>query len=120
VVVQALESLALLIGVTIMANRRNKSINTRAKTLKVKSPRKPAATTNSRVKQANSPRKSDLLLTLLRAPGGASIKDLAEATGWQEHSVRGFLSGHIKKKLSLKIASHKGDDGTRRYHLSTS
>lgn len=101
-----------------MSKQRNKS-NVRAKILKAKRPRKLADAAHSRGKQVNSPSKSDLLLTLLREPGGATIKELAKATGWQEHSVRGFLSGHIKKKLALKIVSQKGDDGVRRYHIGT-
>ena len=42
---------------------------------------------------------------MLRKPSGASIKAIMSATGWQSHSVRGAISGAIKKKLGLKVTS---------------
>jgi len=47
---------------------------------------------------------------LLRRKEGATIKQLVKATGWQSHSVRGAMSGALKKKLGLKITSSKTDD----------
>ena len=61
--------------------------------------------------------KSDLIIARLRRKNGASINDLADAAGWQAHSVRGFLSGTIKKKLGLALVSEKQADGTLRYYL---
>jgi hypothetical protein len=61
--------------------------------------------------------KSDLIIARLRRKNGASINDLVDATGWQAHSVRGFLSGTIKKKLGLDLISEKQSDGTLRYYL---
>ena len=43
------------------------------------------------------------LLTLLGQPSGASIEDMMQATGWQQHSVRGFLAGTVKKKMDLSL-----------------
>jgi hypothetical protein len=40
---------------------------------------------------------------------------LLQATGWQSHSVRGFLSGTVGKKMGLAVTSSKGDDGQRSY-----
>jgi hypothetical protein len=51
--------------------------------------------------------KSETILALLRKPGGATLKALMEATGWQAHSVRGFLSGQLAKKMRLKVKSVK-------------
>ncbi|MEP7354218.1 MAG: DUF3489 domain-containing protein, partial [Acidobacteriota bacterium] len=48
--------------------------------------------------------------------GGASLQELTEATGWQTHSVRGFLSGVVGKKMGLPVTSTKRD-GERRYFV---
>ncbi len=61
--------------------------------------------------------KSAKVLDLLKRPDGATLKELMKATGWQPHSVRGFLSGAIGKKMGLTVASEKGEDGERRYSV---
>ena len=55
--------------------------------------------------------KTAQVLDLLKRPGGVSSKELMETTGWQAHSVRGFLSGTVGKKLGLTVVSTKGEDG---------
>ena len=60
--------------------------------------------------------------TCLDLPGrqeGATIEDLQQATGWQKHSVRGFLAGAVEKKLGLTLVSEKPDAGLRRYCILT-
>lgn len=57
------------------------------------------------------------VITLLSNPQGAKLPELMQATGWQAHSVRGFLSGTIKKKLNLNLISQK-QDGTQIYRIA--
>ena len=65
----------------------------------------------------SSKTKTAILLGLLSKPEGASIDALARAADWQVHSVRGFLAGHVRKKLGHEISSEKDTDGTRRYRV---
>jgi len=51
--------------------------------------------------------KVDIILGMLRRDGGADVHALAAATGWQTHSVRGAIAGHIKKKLGLDVAAER-------------
>ena len=60
--------------------------------------------------------KQDHVLGLLRAPSGATIETITRATGWQTHSVRGFLAGVVRKKLGLTLQSEKSD-GERVYRI---
>ena len=60
--------------------------------------------------------KSERITMLLRRAKGASIDEIVGATGWQQHSIRGFISGTIVKRKGLTIASDKAD-GERRYHI---
>ena len=59
-----------------------------------------------------------VVLELLRRPTGATLAELMEATGWQAHSVRGFLSGTLGKKMGLKVDSTKRPDGDRSYSVA--
>ena len=55
---------------------------------------------------------------MLQSPAGATIAALMEATGWQPHSVRGFLAGVVRKRLKLKLGSKKVD-GNRVYQIAS-
>jgi hypothetical protein len=61
--------------------------------------------------------KQTIMIKLLKRPNGATIDEMAKATGWQRHSVRGVMSGVLKKRLELSIASAKEDRG-RVYRIS--
>lgn len=65
-----------------------------------------------------TPSKSETILKLLKRKRGATLAELVEATGWQGHSVRGFLSGTVRKKLGLPLVSEKGADGVLRYRIA--
>ncbi len=64
----------------------------------------------SRTKQAT-------LIAMLRAPDGATIEEIMAATGWRSHTVRGAMSGALKKKLGLEVNSEKVEDRGRVYRL---
>lgn len=88
------------------------------KTATPKSALKPkrAPKANKQPTKANPDKKSVQVLQLLRRQQGATINELSIATTWQPHSVRGFLSGTVKKRYGLKLTSEIVD-GTRHYRV---
>ena len=58
------------------------------------------------------------MIQLLRRQSGVTTEEIIARTGWQPHSVRGFFSGLVKKKLKLPLVSEVGKDGVRRYHIT--
>jgi hypothetical protein len=78
--------------------------------------KKPARVAPKPEKASKRPQtsKTETLLTLLERSKGASLDEMMKASGWQPHSVRGFLSAIVKKKLRLKLLSEE-DKGTRLY-----
>src|SRR6266446_4472308 len=60
---------------------------------------------------AKRPSKQDAVIAMLQRPEGATVDEVASATGWQRHTVRGVFSGTLKKKLGLTLASAKEERG---------
>jgi hypothetical protein len=79
-----------------------------------KSPRKATSAKAEGVREGS---KTAKVLDLLKRPGGATMKELLKATGWLPHSVRGFISGTIGKKMRLNVTSAKGEGGDRSYSV---
>ena len=86
----------------------------------------PAKKANKGAKSTQAPKKATgahqgsktaKVLDLLKRSGGATLKELRKATGWQAHSVRGFLSGALGKKMGLAVTSTKAEDEERRYSV---
>jgi hypothetical protein len=85
-----------------------------AKRAKASTPSKPA--TVDAAKQLSSTSKQSRLIAMLQSPAGATIAAMMKDTDWQQHSVRGFLAGVVRKKLKLKLGSKKVD-GQRIYRI---
>ena len=81
---------------------------------------KPASKKTAKAKDASVPRefsKKAIVLDLLRRKDGATMAEIAKATGWQNHSIRGFISGTLTKKMDLPVASLKNEQGERVYKV---
>jgi hypothetical protein len=85
---------------------------------KVGSPRKsrPGSKQARLLPNAEPGSKQSRVIAMLQSPAGATIAAMMKATGWQQHSVRGFLAGVVRKRLKLKLGSNKVD-GVRVYRI---
>ena len=114
-----------LTTVQARASRKSKSVaTTRAtKTAAPKTPDKAQPKPNTASKTEGSTKvvrvtKIERILALLSKPEGTTIQDIMDLTEWQQHSVRGFLAGTVKKKMGLSLTSSKPEGDIRRYRIA--
>jgi hypothetical protein len=91
----------------------------KGKSGKKASPAKKAPKGAKKATAARDGSKTAKILDLLKRPGGATAKELLKATGWQPHSLRGFLSGIVSTKMGLTVTSTRAEDGERSYSIKT-
>jgi hypothetical protein len=89
----------------------------KAKSAKKGTPAKKAPKGAKKAKGSRDGSKAGKILDLLKRPGGVTAKELQKVSGWQPHSIRGFLSGTVGKKMGLTVISTKGEDGERSYSV---
>ena len=77
-----------------------------------------AATTKAEPAVPREFSKKQVVLELLRRKDGATMGEIAKATGWQNHSIRGLISGTVGKRMGLKVESSKSASGERTYKIA--
>ena len=103
------------------AKKDAKKAAKQAKVAPKKQAKEVAGKKTAKVKEAKVPRefsKKSIVLDLLRRPKGATMAEIAKATDWQNHSIRGFISGNLTKKMGLAVESTKNEAGERIYRIA--
>ena len=100
-----------------VAPRRAHVAPKKGKAGKKASPAKKAPKGAKKASTARDGSKAAKILDLLKRPEGATLAAIMKATSWQAHSVRGFISGTLGKKMGLNVTSSKGEDGERTYSI---
>ena len=77
-----------------------------------------ADTAEPKERKVRAGTKQAQLIEMLRSPEGASIEEISDALGWQQHTTRGAIAGALKKKLGLDVTSEKVEDRGRVYRIA--
>jgi len=88
------------------------------RTTRAKRAKAPKKATKSKAMGVRTGSKTAAVLALLERKGGATLAEVVKATSWQAHSVRGFISGTLGKKMGLTVNSTKRADGARVYRIA--
>jgi hypothetical protein len=103
---------------TRVAPKRAHVAPKKAKTArKAKAPKK-APKAAEKAGAARDGSKAAKIIDLLKRPNGATLAEIMKVTNWQPHSVRGFISGSLGKKMGLTVVSAKRENGERVYSIS--
>lgn len=88
-------------------------------TSKAHQTRKAKDSPNANKSKTRADSKQADVISMLHRPQGVTISAIMEKTGWQQHSVRGFFAGVVRKKLGLTLASEKTEGAARTYRIVT-
>ena len=94
-----------------------KTLQNAAESTKVSRPPRGKNRSGSKKTLAREGTKKARILILLNRRSGATLEELVRATGWQTHSIRGFISGNVGKQMGLKVNTSTRSGGKKAYHI---